>query len=644
MLARLVGVGTILSLVLTSSLSCQKSSTIDLSCVQRIATDCSDGFNPEASSADSCTDATSDGCRTKDGCVYRCVPAKGCGADGTTRCAGTSEVLQCQGTTWVRKEDCTLLGRNALCVASADGSAGCERCPSQDETRCDGLGCRDLRADPANCGACGLKCPSSGPNSHPVCQAGICATKCDDGFSSCDGSCVEALSSNIDHCGACGIACGSKNGVAVCSQGVCKPQCRSGFAHCTQRPSDGCETDVSTRQDCGVCGRTCRLSEECVSGSCSPCEERGLRTCGTGSSERCVNSQSDPLNCGDCGISCPGGSSARCIAGQCISWPFGKDTLVVKNGQTVTLPAGSVSDFSLLQVDAGGTLVIGSGIGWTFIGVRGQAIVNGKIVGHGGEHAGGTFATNTPDDNGTLVGPAIAATLLQSAGGRGASSGWPCAAGKYYRGGTEAFGNGGGGAGDTMGDGSASRCPFCDNVYQGFNGFPALVDAAGRGGADWNSVANTNGGAGATTYGGAGANGITVGAYAGRSGGGGGFRGRHGSLLYWKMVGSIGGAGSINLSGETGGSGGSGGLSNTISNQNACAPTRFETGGGSGGGGGGGSGGTLLMRYRGTIGLIVTNAIVSGGAGGSAGPAIGGNPDGEAGQPGQAGLVDAQPF
>lgn len=170
----------------------------------------------------------------------------------------------------------------AICTCPA-GSALC------------GQSCAVLATDAANCGGCGLACPSG-----QTCNAGRCSGGgCPTGAIDCNGSCVDPLT-NAQSCGGCvgtglaGRACG--NGQA-CLAGQCvAASCPFGATAC----NGACVDLTSSATNCGACGHACGSGQFCSQGQCTSACAPGLTMCGSS----CVDLKHDPTNCGACGTVC----------------------------------------------------------------------------------------------------------------------------------------------------------------------------------------------------------------------------------------------------------------------------------------------------------------------------------------------------
>lgn len=282
------------------------------------------------------------------------------------------------------------------------------------------------------------------------------------------------------------------------------------------------------------------------------------------------------------------------------TWPTGAmGDLVVKAGAVSQFPPGIIYDYRSITIEAGGTLEVLPGEGWTTVGIQGDLVLKGKITARNRLDFGGSFHAIAPD--GTILN----ATVSQQSGGAGGNPGdcglthvlpkylgygGPAAAAPAAGngGGGGVYGPGNGGAGNAIKGGDGGTAPRdypLEDVGQGGNGAPGF---AGNG-ADGQPADGTN---------------TMVEHFGG--GGGGGTRGRNGGLLYLHVGGNFDGSGgSIDLSGENGGNGGNGGGG------------KYAYSASGGGGAAGGSGGILYLNY-GTE-FSPSQFLYSGGSGGAGG-------------------------
>jgi len=186
-----------------------------------------------------------------------------------------------------------------------------------------GDGCETDLGAPANCGACGEKCP----NDKPYCTGGKCTSiVCDEGSADCNGDNVmcETDLRTVNNCGACGVACGSVANASVsCSDaGTCEPTCNSGFNSCDDSFSNGCETDIRTLANCGTCGTSCAHNNavsSCGDGNCTLAMcNAGYGDCNTNKADGCEERLNTGTHCGQCSRPCSlSNAAASCSSGSC---------------------------------------------------------------------------------------------------------------------------------------------------------------------------------------------------------------------------------------------------------------------------------------------------------------------------------------
>ncbi|MDX9723201.1 MAG: hypothetical protein RBU37_20790 [Myxococcota bacterium] len=282
-----------------------------------------------------------------------------------TFCVKTIQEERCSGD-----EDCPAAKRciDGLCQDerdseqlddAQDAELDQEACSCEAEQRCCDGQCREVLADPSNCGACGVRCGFDELclEGRCVCEAapGVQARACEVSFETCcpGVGCVDLLSTR-QACGACGVACNPgercEQGACACSgglacaqgstccygvccasgelccQGLCLPpsdeRCQCGQSEVCSIEQSCCEldenleacTDTSQNpQHCGECANACELNELCLLGSCRCLE--GYGDCDEeGGCETELNS--DESNCGACGVSCH--KAYTCEEGRCV--------------------------------------------------------------------------------------------------------------------------------------------------------------------------------------------------------------------------------------------------------------------------------------------------------------------------------------
>lgn len=253
-------------------------------------------------------------CGAEDECGGKCT-------QGT--CPGKQEVCEnggcvckgdCSNTPCGEDDGCGKKCMSGICPTNKTCQEGNCVCSPGYHT-CEGEECYS-DSDPTHCGSSCTVCPSTLPNSHPVCLSGICNSECNDGYILCAGQCVKEDAST------CGPTCepcpGAPNGTAVCTKGVCGIACNAGFHTCTNQ----CVADNSPLT-CGTSCSPCPLTQTlrkatCISGVCgTDCIDQ----CNSG----CVDIFYDTAHCGTCTRSCATGEV--CSAGNCLKtcaggWTF----------------------------------------------------------------------------------------------------------------------------------------------------------------------------------------------------------------------------------------------------------------------------------------------------------------------------------
>lgn len=215
-------------------------------------------------------------------------------------------------------------------VTPDSGSSTPPTCQS-DQILCNGS-C--VAIGPANCGGCGVVCPSSAP----LCSGSAgttpkCVASCSPGQTTCGDQCVDTTT-NPSNCGSCGNKCPTPpNGLATCANSTCDFTCKTSF--------HACGTSCAADDDVTKCGATCKTCTAPTNGTAT-CNGTCGFTCSGGltacvAQNACANLQNDKTNCGACGKVCQ--IAPSCTTGQC----------QVKLGQTAILGETCVGDGTQFQ-------------------------------------------------------------------------------------------------------------------------------------------------------------------------------------------------------------------------------------------------------------------------------------------------------
>ena len=249
------------------------------------------------------------------GCGRSCAATDTCtgglcqGGSGIDFCGPATVCLTgffCGGSA-CQAEDCSGFGNGAACafgsfVGTADGGGAGVCCSGS---------CVDPTQDPANCGGCGITCPSgtacAASEGRPVCLA--------TGTPNCGAAGCPAEQTCTQY-GCVGSACSSSNAVCVARDGGLGACCGIACADLTADPLN-----------CGTCGATCNTGQTCQSGVCatqtSACSQGAYgHYCNIASGPSylccaagCIDTSADVENCGSCGNRCAAGK--RCLASVC---------------------------------------------------------------------------------------------------------------------------------------------------------------------------------------------------------------------------------------------------------------------------------------------------------------------------------------
>lgn len=144
------------------------------------------------------------------------LKAKGCASNGCEVGNLLKDPKNCGGCGVVCKagEDCVDEGNGPECAVP---------CSRYGRSKC-GTGCIDLQNDVAQCGSCGNVCDVPGPNATRTCSKGICVYGCAEGFADCNGDpsdgCETDVRAHPANCGACGVQCDLAAG-QPCVAGQC---------------------------------------------------------------------------------------------------------------------------------------------------------------------------------------------------------------------------------------------------------------------------------------------------------------------------------------------------------------------------------------------------------------------------------------
>lgn len=262
---------------------------------------------------------------TAGGCDVICVTAHGnCDGDPTNGCEIdlTSSPDHCNAC----GNACPGRANSTRACAAPDCGFTCTE-PYRDCNSVDGDGCETNRlTDPANCGTCGMTCPSR-DFAAAACTDGDCDITCQSGRGDCNGvitdGCEIDTNTDVSHCGGCNSPCPTPPGtMATCTAGSCGTVCLADRADCNGIASDGCEANLLTDPDhCGGCGNTCpsrdHATRTCTAPACGYSCSYPYLDCNGIASDGCeVNKTNDDDHCGACNDPCNG--ARICCSNSCV--------------------------------------------------------------------------------------------------------------------------------------------------------------------------------------------------------------------------------------------------------------------------------------------------------------------------------------
>lgn len=187
----------------------------------------------------------------------------------------------------------------------------------------------------------------AGPDASPACGLGE---------TSCSGACRN-LAADPANCGTCGNLCGSGQ---RCTAGVCQITCDAPRAICGAGAAQSCVDVSDDNGNCGRCGTVCTPGQVCAASACTTACDAPRTTC-VGA---CVDTQEDRTNCGTCGTACAAGQA--CAGGVCVGEGALRITLTWSTPGDMDLhvvpPCGTEISFTA-RMACGGTLDVDDLVG-----------------------------------------------------------------------------------------------------------------------------------------------------------------------------------------------------------------------------------------------------------------------------------------